>query len=305
MRLVPTPHLALVIAAFSCLAGPAIGQSAPENRLLPPLAAIRPLDASGTAGAIRNVQITVGGSYANAVNTNQPTKLDQKTWVGSLGVSADLGDMLFAGITGSYSREDIASTNLAFAMPMAGLANVLGVDGVVGIRPVPFLAMGVTAGAGRSDASYSFTGLGFAVPATPADSSASRLGAFMAAFYQIDRLDLALKAEVLGSSAKVSYGAGNIPASDSFGNTLLVVSLSTKYALTDQLDVVGSAGLVQLLSEKVPAAQTGLDPTWGLLEAGLDYQLTDQLSIGGRLTTWVFNDRMSFNRAAVSATYSF
>lgn len=305
MLIVPTPHLALIAAAFSCLAVPAIAQSAPENRSLPSLEAIQPLGSSGTAGPIRNVQITVSGAYANAVNTNQPTSRDQKTWVGSLGVSADLGDWMYAGITGTYSREDITSTNLAFALPMAGLANVLGVDGMVGVRPLPFLAMGVTAGMGRSDASYRFTGVGMAGPATPADGSTARLGAFMAAFYQLDRLGLTLKTELLGSASNITYGPGNIPASDSFGNTLLVVSLGAKYALTDQLSVTGGAGLVQLISEKVPAAQTGLDPSWGLLEAGLDYQLTDQLSIGGRVTTWVFNDRMSFNRAAVSATYSF
>lgn len=305
MRLVPTFHPVLFAAACLCMASPAMGQTAPQNQSLPSLDAVEPLDRGGGNGGIHDVQIRVGGSYANAVNINQPTTRDQKSWVGSLGVSAALGDMMYAGITGTYSREDISSTNLAFAMPMAGLANVLGVDGVVGIRPVDFLAMGVSAGTGRADASYSFTGLGFVVPSTPADSSAARLGAFMTAFYQIDRLDLALKAEVLGSSTTITYGPGNIPASDSFGNTLLVVSLSAQYALTDKLSVTGGAGLVQVLSEKVPAAQTGLDPSWGLLEAGLDYQLTDQLSIGGRLTTWVFNDRMSFNRAAVSATYSF
>ncbi|MFN4211531.1 MAG: hypothetical protein ACK4G5_13270, partial [Devosia sp.] len=138
------------MAVFCAGSAGAYAQSAAQNAGLPKLGAVQPLP---EPGFVRNLELSVEQGYAKAVNVNQPTSLDQKSWQSSVTLNADLGEWAFAGITGTYSREDIDSTNLAFALPIAGSANVLGVDGVVGIKPVEFIHIGLSAGFGSAAAS--------------------------------------------------------------------------------------------------------------------------------------------------------
>ncbi len=290
------------LAVLGAGASPALAQTAPQNAGLPKLSQIQPLS---DAGPVRNVELSVEQSYSNAVNVNQPTRLDQKSWQTSVSIDADIGDWAFAGITGTYSREDIASTNLAFAMPMAGSASVLGVDGVVGIKPVEYLHLGLTGGFGSAAASYTFTGLGFAVPSTPGNSTTRRLGAFMTAFYQLDRVVLSANVTLLDTRTFVDYGAGNIPQTDDYGATLLLGRLGVAYGLTDEWTVSGGVTLNSVLGQDIAAAQTGLDPSWVTLDVGTEYAITPQFSVNARAATWLFNDRMTFNRVSVGASYSF
>lgn len=290
------------VVLLSAVALPAFGQTAPQNAGLPRLGEITPLS---DTGPVRNVELFIEQSYSNAVNVNQPTRLDQKSWQTSIGIDADIGDWAFAGITGTYSREDIASTNLAFGMPMAGTASVLGVDGVVGIKPVEFLHLGATAGFGSASASYTFTGLGFAVPSTPGNSTTRRLGAFMTAFYQLDRVVLSANATLLDTRTFVDYGAGNIPQTDDYGATLLLGRLGVAYGFTDEWTVSSGVTLNSVLGQDISAAQTGLDPSWVTLDVGTEYAITPQFRVNARAATWLFNDRMTFNRVSVGASYSF
>lgn len=71
-----------------------MAQSAPQNAGLPKLADVRPIP---EPGAVRNVRISVEQAYSNAVNVNQPTRLDLKSWQSMVGVDADLGEWAFAG----------------------------------------------------------------------------------------------------------------------------------------------------------------------------------------------------------------
>lgn len=284
-------------------AGPAMAQNAPENAGLPRVGEIRPLPALEDEGPIRNVELDVEFGYAHAVNVNQPTELDQMSLQTSLGVSADLGEDAFAGITGTFSRENIASTN-QFAMPMAGVANVLGADAMVGVKPLPFLHFGVLAGVGSGSASYTFTQIP-ALGATPGNSSTRRLGAFMSAFYGMDRLLLSATATLVDTRTSVDYGPGNMPQTDSFGATLLLGKIGAAYELTDQLTIAGGVTVNHVLSQVVASAQTGLDSTWITVEGGLEYAITPQWSVNAKAATWLLNDRMNFTRVSVGATYSF
>lgn len=290
---------ATLLAAASGLA-----QTAPGNAGLPRLDEIEPLAPVSQAG-LHNIEVSIEQAYARAENLNQPTQLDQKSMQTSIGVSADLGEFVAAGVTGTYSHEAITSTNLAFAMPMAGTANVVGADAFVTVKPLPFLHIGALGGIGSAAASYEFTGLGFSVPSTPGNSSTRRLGAFLSAFYGADRLLVSGTATVLNIATTVDYGPTNVPQSDSFGSTLLLTRLGVAYALTDALTVAGGVTVNQVLSQQTPAAQTGLDDTWMTLEGGVAYALTPQFSIRATVATWLWNERMNFTRAAVGAVYRF
>jgi hypothetical protein len=292
--------LMVCMALFCVSSAGAYAQSAPQNAGLPKLSAVQPLP---EPGLVRNLELSVEQGYANAVNVNQPTRLDQKSWQTSVTLDADLGDWAFAGITGTYSKEDIASTNLAFALPIAGTARVLGVDGVIGIKPVEFIHIGLSAGFGSASASYQFTGL--AIPATPGNSSTRRLGAFMSAFYGQDNLLLSATATVFDTRTSVDYGPGNNPQTDDFGATLLLGRLGAAYRLTDQFTVSGGLTFNTVLRQDIPAAQTGLDPFWLTLDAGAEYAITPQFSVNAKAATWLLNDRMTFNRFSVGASYSF
>lgn len=295
-------RLMVCMALLCASTAGAQAQSAPQNADLPKLSEVQPLP---EPGPVRNVRLSLETAYANAVNVNQPTKLDQKSWQSSMTLDADLGEWAFAGITGTYSKEDITSTNLAFAMPMAGTANVLGVDGVIGIKPVEFLEVGLTGGFGSASASYQFTGLGFAAAATPGNSSSRRLGAFMNAFYRLDKVTLSATATLLDSRTWVDYGPGNVPKTDDYGATLLLGRLGAAYSLTDAFTVSGGLTLNSVVSQDIPAAQTGLDPFWATIDIGAQYAITPQFSVNAKAATWLLNDRMSFSRFSVGASYSF
>lgn len=292
--------LMVCMAVFCAGSAGAYAQSAPQNAGLPKLGAVQPLP---EPGFVRNLELSVEQGYAKAVNVNQPTSLDQKSWQSSVTLNADLGDWAFAGITGTYSREDIDSTNLAFALPIAGSANVLGVDGVVGIKPVEFIHIGLSAGFGSAAASYQFTG--FAIPATPGDSSTRRLGAFMSAFYGQEELVLSATASVLDTRSWVEYGPGNIPQTDEFGATLLLGRLGVAYNLTGQFTVSGGVTVNTVLGQDIPAAQTGLDSFWSTLDVGAEYAITPQFGVNAKAATWLLNDKMTFHRLSVGASYKF
>ena len=291
-----------VFLAFtlSCAtASVALAQSAPENAHLPKLSDIEPIAVA--KHGIRNIKLTVEQSLARSQNVGQPTDLDQTSWQTSLGISADLGQYFGIDLTGTFSRENIKSTN-TFGMPIEGSGNVLGVDTTLTWKPAEFLHVGVLAGVGGAGASYDYLGIGY-YPS--ADSSSRRLGAFLSAFYRADRLVLSGNLTVLNASTDVTYSPGNMPATNSFGATMLLSTVGASYALTEDLRVTGGVTLNTVLSQVVAAGETGLDNSWATIGGGLEYDITPQFSINAKASTWLFNERMNHTRFAVGAAYRF
>lgn len=149
----------------------------PSNRRLPSLDEVRPLPGQASRSVINNVRLGIETGYSRARNVGQPTELDQQSLQTTLGLSANISRYGFVGVSGTWSHENISSTNLAFGLPMAATANVIGADAVIGFRPLPFLSFGALGGYGTGSASYEF--VGFPWPAMPGDSRTQRFGGSM------------------------------------------------------------------------------------------------------------------------------
>jgi hypothetical protein len=293
-----------MLLAASCMGGAALAEDRlPSNRRLPSLDEVRPLPGLASPPLIYDVRINVETGYSQARNVGQPTELDQQSLQTTLGLSANVSQYAFVGISGTWSHETISSTNLAFGLPMAATANVIGADAVIGFRPLPFLSFGALGGYGSGSASYQF--VGFPWPATPGDSRTQRLGGFVAGHYATSRWLLTGTATVIDIRTSQDYGPSNIPQYDSYGATLLLASLNGSYLTTDRITLSLGATLNQVLSEVVPSAQTGLDGTWLTLQAGIDYRLTDKIDLSAKAATWIGNDRMSYRRISLGSSYRF
>lgn len=299
-------HTAFITISLIASAGTVLAADTKpkSNAGLPTLAEVRPVSA-GTTGApfFHDFKIGVEQGFGRNRNTNQPTELDQKSRQSMLSLQFGISDYAFAGVSGVYSHEDISSTNLAFAMPMAGDADVLGVDAMFGIRPLPFLSVGVLGGYGEGDASYTFTQ--FAIPPTPGDSTTRRFGGFLSGVYMTNGWTLTGTSTVIRLQSDQDYGPGNIPQYDSYHASLLLTQLGASYAATDRLDLSFGATWNHVLSQKVAAAQTGLDTNWFTLQAGVSYAVTSQIDIFAKAATWVGNEKSRFERFSLGASYSF
>lgn len=305
-RLVGT---SLMAGGIALSAAPAAAQTTISNRGLPTLDQIKPLPASYRSysepnpGFLHNFKLSVDVGAGLVEKRNQPTKLKQNSYGTQLGLSFGIGSMGFASVSGTYSRENIKSTILAFPLAMDAGADAYGFDAVLGIAPVPFLRAGVILGAGVGSSSYQFVG----VPAAPvgAKSDGYRYGAFVGGTYATGALTLTLDAAVLATRNRQEYDPGNIPPVAHFGSTIGLLTFGASYDVTTRLRLTTSVTINHVLEEMVAPAERGLDKTWFALQAGVGYMLTERWEVTAKGTTWLANDRMRYHRASVGASYKF
>ncbi|OYU49318.1 MAG: hypothetical protein CFE31_08180 [Rhizobiales bacterium PAR1] len=280
-----------------------------NNKGLPTLAQVKPLPKPYRAyrepatGLLHNFKLSVEAGTGLTEKRKQPTKLKQNSYGTQLGLSFGIGSMGFASITGSYSRENIKSTILAFPLAMDASANAGAVDAVLGIAPLPFLRVGVLGGLGTGSSAYSFVGV--PAPSVGAKSNGYRYGAFVGASYPVGPVMMSLDATIISVHNRQEYDPGNIPPSANFGSNIAMVQLGASYDMTDRLRL--SAGFVvnQVLSQKVAPADRGLDKSWFTLQLGAGYMLTERWEVTLKGMTWLSNQRMNYSRATIGASYKF
>ncbi len=293
---------------FALLPGsPAVAQGISPR--LPTLAQVKPLPPlprlyrESNPGFLHDFKLSVEAGYSLAEKRRQPTRLRQSSVGGQLGLSLGVGQIGFASFTGSYSRENIKSTILAFPLSMDAGADALGFDAVFGIAPVPFLRAGVLAGVGSGSSSYQFVGV--AAAPVGAKSGSFRYGGFVGATYASGRWSANLDAAILASRHRQEYDPTNIPPVAHFGSTIGMLTLSTTYDVTMRLRLLASLTVNQVFQEKIAPAERGLDKSWFTAQIGTGYMLTERWEVTAKGTTWLSNQRMRYSRATLGASYKF
>jgi hypothetical protein len=289
------------LAVAGLAAGGASAQDRPlENEGLPRIEDIRPV---GSGAGIRDITITIETGLSRTQNVGQPTQLDHVSWQTIVGAKASIGEYFFAGVSGTFSRDTINSTNLAFGLPLDAAGTAVGADLVLGVSPVSNLKLGLIAGLGQGNASYNFTG--FPGPATPQNSNTRRLGGFVSASHDFNGWLATGTASVIDMRTEEDFGPLNIPQFDTYGATLFVGDLTMAYRLNSDLTLEGGVAINQVLSQVAPAAQGALDSTWFTLHGGVTYSVTDHVDLTAKASAWMGNEHKSFGRFAVGAAYKF
>jgi hypothetical protein len=300
-----------ILVAAGMFAAPftATAQTRFSNAGLPKLEDVRTLQLPGVflndpnRGFLHSFKLSVDFGAALTEKRRQPAQLKQNSYDTQLGLSFGIGSMGFAAITGTYSRENIKSTILAFPLSLDANADTGGADVLLGIAPLPFLRFGVLGGFGTASNSYLFVG----VPASPvgADSSGYRFGGFAGASYPLGPVLVSLDATIVTIRNRQDYGPSNSTPVAHFGSTIGLLHLSAMYNITPRLRLNAGIVLNQVFSEKIAPAERGLDRSWFTLQSGLTYQINDRWEVSLKGLTWLSNQRMRYSRATVGAAYRF
>ncbi len=300
-----------IIVAAGVFAAPftATGQTRFSNAGLPKLEDVRTLQLPGiflddpNRGFLHSFKLSVDFGAALTEKRRQPAQLKQNSYDTQLGLSFGISSMGFASITGTYSRENIKSTILAFPLSLDANSDTGGADVLLGIAPLPFLRFGVLGGFGTASNSYLFVG----VPASPvgADSSGYRFGGFAGASYPVGPVLVSLDATIVTIRNRQDYGPSNSTPVAHFGSTIGLLHLSAMYNITPRLRLNAGIVLNQVFSEKIAPAERGLDRSWFTLQSGLTYQINDRWEVSLKGLTWLSNQRMRYSRASIGTAYRF
>jgi hypothetical protein len=237
----------------------------------------------------------------------EPANLRQSSVSSHVGLSFRMGEMGFASLTGSLSKENIDSQVYDFPMvPIRANAVSRGFDALVGIAPVPYLRFGLMGGIGGATASYTYYPVGFGTfPGPDSDSDSRRFGAFAGASYLAGPVLLNADIIYLRIDNKQDYGPTNWPEYVDWSTGLLTLSLGARYRVAPKLELNGTLFLHHIVDQVVPSGDSPNDTNWATLQLGAKYALTEQVSVDIKGSTWIGNNKFDYQRIALGFSYRF
>lgn len=297
----------VLLAGVLFAGGPAFAGSAKKSVRLPAASEIRPLPDSyrrSSPGSIfHDVRLSLDFGYGYAERRGSPSILKGNTYSPTLGLSFGIGDFGFAGLSTSYEHHAIQSNIASFNLPVGGRANVYGIDGVLGVTPLPFIRFGVLGGYGGGGSSYSFTGFNAAPIGSNAQSA--RIGGFAGASYAVDNWLFNGDVSVIRTDNRTDFDPGNTPARAAWGSTLALVQLGVSYQATDQLRLSTGVVFNHFIVQTVAGNEPKLSPNWVTLQVGVNYDITQNWEVNAKALTWVGNSSMNYTRASLGVAYKF
>lgn len=288
--------------------GAEAGERLLSNRGLPSLKEIEPLTKperfQAVDGLFHNFNLSVEGSYGRTWHKpGQPAALRQSRLGTTLGVSFDIGEIGFASVAGNLSADSFTSRVVSFpTLILESDAGNAGLDAVVGVRPLPFLHLGVLGGIGTGSANYVFSGT---TSGEDSSSDARRFGGFIGAFYPLGPALFSADLSYLNTRSKQNYGATNSVPVAEFGAEVATLNLGVLYPVMERLALNGGVGFHRVLDQTVAPADTPNDTQWASLKLGAVYALSESLDLKISGLTWVGNDKFDYSRVSLGLNYRF
>lgn len=283
----------------------------PDNRdrvKLPKLEDVKPLnlsDSQKNAGLLHDFSVFLTASSSRYSNKNQPLKGSTDTDGATVGVQFGIGRTGFAGLSVTENRQH--SSTVIFPgtadLPLRSTNTDTGWNLIVGLRPLPYLFVGLMGGEGKGDSQYQFTSF----PNTPvsSDSSSRRYGGFVGTWVPVGKVMLMPSLSYLTTENNQKYPAGNAPATNAFGATFLLANVDARYDVTGRFQVFGNITHNTVLDEQIAVGSVGMASSWQTLGVGANYKVTDKLGISARYITWISNERADYRSFSAGLNYKF
>lgn len=293
-----------IIAALAILASAGAAQAGPKYDF----SSLKPLPPVGTKAYEESVfhdfRLTVTGSFNRNWNRGDRVPLERKARELGLGLQFRIGEAGFAGISGQFGREDIATQPVDFPLDMDNDVTMRGFDVMAGFSPMPGVTLGVTAGRGYADASYVFL-IDPALTENRSSGNNTRFGGFAGLVVPTDTVTFTANAALLRITADQDYNDGNIPPTNSWASTSGVIGVGLLYPVAAGFSLKGDVAYTRILSESAAIGSQPRDRDWLTLKATALYDVNDRIQLQLGASTWALNDTAGNVRISTGLTYKF